>query len=228
MNKDYLWDKTGEDAEIERLETILQSLSYKETAAPLVPELLTAKVLPFEQNRSRQPARRTFRGAYAVAACLAFIAVALGVGFQVLRSETAANQDSATIIESQKTIVPTENGVSFAERETISANDAVKAPSSSIAQKPEILKAKTVEKPKQFAMPKTAQTVKNIQTTVFRKDAGRETARAAKPAVKLTAEERYAYDQLRLALSITGSKLKMVKNKAESVEEKAAEGKGER
>jgi hypothetical protein len=34
-----------------------------------------------------------------------------------------------------------------------------------------------------------------------------------KPAVKLTEEEKYAYNQLMLALSITSSKLKLVEDK---------------
>ncbi len=40
-----------------------------------------------------------------------------------------------------------------------------------------------------------------------------------KPKVKLTKEEKYAYDQLMLALSITSSKLKLVTDKIENVEE---------
>ena len=37
MNEKYLWDKTGEDFEIEKLENALKSLSYRETAAPRIP-----------------------------------------------------------------------------------------------------------------------------------------------------------------------------------------------
>ena len=43
MNEDYLWDKTGEDPEIEKLENALQVFRYKETAPPALP----AKALPF-------------------------------------------------------------------------------------------------------------------------------------------------------------------------------------
>jgi hypothetical protein len=38
----------------------------------------------------------------------------------------------------------------------------------------------------------------------------------------LTAEEKYAYDQLMLALSITGSKLKIVKDKIAGTEDQNA------
>jgi hypothetical protein len=44
----------------------------------------------------------------------------------------------------------------------------------------------------------------------------------------LTKEEKYAYDQLMLALSITSSKLKMVKDKVAGVEEKNAVRENER
>jgi len=40
-----------------------------------------------------------------------------------------------------------------------------------------------------------------------------------KPAVKLTKEEKYAYDQLMLALSITSSKLRLVSDKVSGGEE---------
>ncbi len=34
MKEDYLWDKTGENHEIERLENALKMFRYKETAPP--------------------------------------------------------------------------------------------------------------------------------------------------------------------------------------------------
>ncbi|MGE3465694.1 MAG: hypothetical protein AB7J13_02070 [Pyrinomonadaceae bacterium] len=43
-------------------------------------------------------------------------------------------------------------------------------------------------------------------------------AKRAAEAVELTAEEKYAYDQLMLALSITSSKLKMVRDKVDGRE----------
>ena len=43
-----------------------------------------------------------------------------------------------------------------------------------------------------------------------------------KPTVKLTKEEKYAYDQLMLALSVTSSKLKLVTDKIDGIEEQNA------
>ena len=37
MNNDYLWDKTGEDAEIESLENLLGGLRFQPTAPPALP-----------------------------------------------------------------------------------------------------------------------------------------------------------------------------------------------
>lgn len=37
MSENYLWDKTGEDREIEKLENALKSLRHRENAAPLIP-----------------------------------------------------------------------------------------------------------------------------------------------------------------------------------------------
>ncbi len=60
MNEDYLWDKIGSDAEVEKLEDALQSLRYRETAAPALP----AKILIIKPN----PRRNFFRLGFALAA----------------------------------------------------------------------------------------------------------------------------------------------------------------
>ena len=74
MKEDYLWDKTGENAEIEMLENALQAFRYQETAPPALP----AKVLPFKKEHSR----KFFHFAMVAAACLGFGLFALGVWVQ--------------------------------------------------------------------------------------------------------------------------------------------------
>ena len=37
MKEDYLWDKTGSDPEIEKLENALKAFRYQETAPPELP-----------------------------------------------------------------------------------------------------------------------------------------------------------------------------------------------
>ncbi len=69
MKEDYLWDKTGEDAEIERLENALQTFRCQKNVAPA----LSAKVLPFR----KKPSRKIFSFAMAAAACIVFAAFSL-------------------------------------------------------------------------------------------------------------------------------------------------------
>jgi hypothetical protein len=47
-------------------------------------------------------------------------------------------------------------------------------------------------------------------------------AKLTNPSVKLTKDEEYAYDQLMLALSITSSKLKIVKDKVDGIDQQDA------
>ncbi len=49
MKEDYLWNKTGNDPEIEKLENALKAFRYQETAPPALP----AKIIPFETKTSR-------------------------------------------------------------------------------------------------------------------------------------------------------------------------------
>src|SRR4028118_1783973 len=93
MKQDYLWDKTGADPEIENLENALAVFRYKETAPPALP----AKIIPFK----KESPRRSFRFAYAVAACTAFVMIGLGVWFQFSTNETATQESIAQTIEPQ-------------------------------------------------------------------------------------------------------------------------------
>jgi hypothetical protein len=209
MNEDYLWNKTGDDPEIERLENALRTLAYKETEPPTI-AVLPAKVLPFKQK----PAHRAFRFAYAAAACLAFVAIGLGILIPAFKSESP-NQDSAKTIEFEKPFV--------------SANESdVKNLPDADVKNPEVLIAEKPENSKRFAVSKIVKARRNTQPVVSLKETKTARVKAVKPEIRLTEEERYAYDQLRLALSITSSKLKLVKNKVESVEEKNVERSGGR
>lgn len=213
MKEDYLWDKTGGDPEIERLENALAAFGYKETAPPVLPTV-SANVLPFK----KEPARRMFPLVCAAAACLAFAAAGLGILLPAFMSETT-NRESAKTIESAKPVI------------NANESDINNLPDAA-AEKPEVSIAGKTENSKQFAKSKFVKARKNIQPNiqpvVYRKEAKSARVKIVKAEIRLTAEERYAYDQLRLALSITSSKLKLVKNKVEGVEEKSVEGSGGR
>ena len=174
MKEDYLWDKTGRDPEIEELENALAVFRYKETAPPELP----AKVLPFVK---KETPRSFMRYAFAVAACVAIVAISLGVWLQV-----SENTSDIKFVEA------------IATEETPESSDepSDKKPGEKIVK-----------------VTKTAPVVKH--KTLARKPKNHK-------APKLTKEEKYAYDQLMLALSITSSKLKIVKDKIENSDDKTA------
>lgn len=181
--EDYLWDKTGEDPEIEQLENALAVFRYKETAPPAMP----AKVLPF-RAKSETP-RSIFRFAYAAAACLAFAAVALGVWFQIAdkKTEVAANP-------SETQAPPIENKIPVDAPVKVSDKSIEAAPKQTIKRK-----------------------IVKIKKPVYQIKAARRNVETKTETAALTKEEKYAYDQLMLALSITGSKLRLVSDKIEGV-----------
>lgn len=183
MNDDYLWNKTGEDAEIERLEKALQEFRYQETAPPALP----AKVLPFK----KEPSRRIFP--LAIAASAAFVMIFLGVWFSSIKTEV-------------KTEIAEQN--EFAEEPLIKEQSA---PPDVKIETPKKSVRRNFVKPKQTAIAFHKPKTKKTETTV-----------------KLTEEERYAYNQLMTALSITSSKLKIVKDRVEGVESPKAVSQGRR
>ena len=88
---DYLWNKTGSDPEIERIEAALKSLAYR----PTVPPELPAKQLVFDA-----PRRSFFR--LRVSFATAFLAfVVIGSAWFLLRSAQPATQQAAV-----KTVPP--------------------------------------------------------------------------------------------------------------------------
>ncbi len=82
---DYLWNKTGSDPEIERIESALKSLAYRPTMPPEIP----AKQFAFTA-----PRRSFFR--FGVSFATAFLAlVVIGSAWFLLRNERPATQQFA-------------------------------------------------------------------------------------------------------------------------------------
>ena len=197
MKQDYLWDKTGADPEIENLENALAVFRYKEIAPPALP----AKIIPFK----KESPRRSFRFAYAIAACTAFLMIGLGVWFQISTSEIETQENFAQTIQPQ---IP----------ETIPDIEAVENPAP-IANNAETSPKTKIESAKRISAPKAVRKNKIIPAVVRSTEKKDKNIVAKKSDVQLTKEEQYAYDQLMLALSITSSKLKLVKDKVEGFEE---------
>jgi len=192
MKEDYLWNKTGAvDPEIERLENALCVFRYQETEPPALP----AKIIPFE----RKTPRTFFRLTFALAACAAFVFVSLGVWFQFSSGKIEVAKDSIKTTAPQ--IV-----------EDVSGENSVEKQNDLIVEKTAI--------PKQSIEPKVIKIKRIAPANVRQNRLIAQNVEAKKPIVKLTKDEKYAYDQLMLALSITTSKLRLVTDKIEGIEEK--------
>lgn len=194
MKEDYLWDKTGSDAEIEKLENTLQVFRYEESAPPIIP----AKVLQFK----KESPRRYFPLIRAIAACLALTSISLGVWILVSNSKNEIAGDG-----SQKSVFKTEivNPV-----EPASENEPPAKPE--VDDNPVFTKTLYIE-PK--SKPKSLKVNKSSSKNAKRNKTSEKT-------VRLTEEEKYAYDQLMLALSITSSKLNLVREKVDGAENQTA------
>jgi len=200
MKEDYLWDKTGAvDPEIERLENALAVFRYQATDAPALP----AKIIAFEKKTSRS----FFRFALAFAACAAFVIVSLGFWFQFSDQKIEVAKDST------ETIAPP-------IVEKVSDEAPVKNTDDSIVVK--------VETPKQSVERNVVKIKKSVPAIARQNNLTARNGENKKTAVKLTSEEKYAYDQLMLALSVTSSTFKKVKDKVEGVEEQSAVRQDER
>ncbi|HRH45839.1 MAG TPA: hypothetical protein PKY82_29625 [Pyrinomonadaceae bacterium] len=180
MENDYLWDKIGEDAEIEELEKTLQVFRYQESNAPKLP----AKIVETKPKFSLL----SLRFALSFATCIALLIGGFFVWSKLSTKQdlalTAINQNSSKTVIAPINVAPIQ-----------------------IVEKP----------PKQEFVPKPFNISyrQKVSAPVISKIKSKRIA----PKVKLTDEEQYAYDQLMLALSITGSKLKEVQDKVNGGEE---------
>ncbi len=193
MNEDYLWDKTGSDAEIEKLENALLEFRYTETPAPLI---IPEKVFTVEKTSKRGFFNLSL--AFSFASCAAFVLILLGVWFLV------SNRNAENISDLSKPITPETKIVLPNQQDKIISPEEF-TNSSEKTEKPKFIKAKNPNSENKIA-PQKAVVIK------------RKGEKPKAETLELTAEEKYAYDQLMLALSITSSKLKIVKEKVAFLE----------
>jgi hypothetical protein len=201
MNEDYLWDKTGSDTEIEKLEQALKIFRYEETAAPVI----HAKILPFVKKES---SRKSFPFLRAIAACLALASISLGVW---ILFSNAKNEIAGDTLQNSVMITETINPL-----EQISEDRVPVQPETE--DKPAFTKTLFIEK---NSKPKNLP----VSKSDFRNKKPKKKSKTenAEKIVRLTEEEKYAFEQLMLALSITSSKLKIVKEKVDSAEIQTAD-----
>ena len=202
MKEDYLWDKTGQDPEIERLENALMAFRYQETAPPALP----AKIIPFEKKNRWS----FFRLSFASAAFAALMFVCLGVWFQFSNRKIEVAKDLSQTLKTETAKVSTET-IALPIDKKVSNEIPLKKSGDVIVEK--------VEAPNQSVKRNFVKARGILPTNVRPNNLIARNVVAKKPEVKLTKEEKYAYDQLMLALSITSSKLKLVSDKVSGGEE---------
>jgi len=187
MENDYLWNKNGEDKEVERLEQQLQIFQYRE----LKPPVLTSKVEVTKPIFSFYSLRFAFG--------FSVLFVLLLAGGSLLMTKDSQNEARLKTID-----LPPE------------INTSINSAPVKIESEPElvILQNSPESKPKLQFIKTDLRVKKDFPTHKNKKKL---------PKIRLTTEEKYAYDQLMLALSITGSKLKEVRSKVNGGEEIASE-----
>jgi hypothetical protein len=202
MKEDYLWDKMGEDPEIERLENALRVFRYQETAPPALP----AKIIPFEKKN-----RWSFlHFSFASAALAALMIVCLGVWLQISPKKTEIAKDSP---ETQRMEIAEGTTETIAPQPDRQVSDDIPL------KKSKDFVVRKVEMHHQPVKRNVVKIRKSLPITARQSNLIARNVKVKKPAVILTKEEKYAYDQLMLALSITGSKLKLVSDKVSGGEE---------
>ncbi|MEK7725085.1 MAG: hypothetical protein AAB336_12090, partial [Acidobacteriota bacterium] len=182
------------DKEIERMENALKGFRFQPTAPPILP----VNILQSEEKPKFGFFANYFKFAMAGFACLAILLAGFGIFLRVSNNEI---EDVADLSKPIVTPIKLGNPV---EPKVI--DPIIKPPA--IGQNI----VKKINQPNPVSVPRTTK-------LVFRK-----TEPKVKPMkeIKLTTEEKFAYEQLMLALSITGKQLKEVKDKANSVEDSTA------
>ena len=190
MSDQYLFEKQGSDAEIERLESLLAAYRIE----PIAPQLNEP-----ERSVSKPGIFAWFRMGYAVA--FAAVVVVLGTAVVTVRYFDRAEREVVAISPAE----PPEADRSFVAPSVIdraAVDDKI----------PNNERPTTVKKAKQI-LPAAARRERGV---IGSNTVARETPR-------LTKEEKYAYDQLMVALWITGSKLKVVQDTINRVDDTKAE-----
>jgi hypothetical protein len=180
MKEDYLWNKTGSDANVEEIENALQVFRFKADEPPELPStVVTVK---------ERPRFSFFRLGFALAFAVVFV---VAISLFWLRTPNKSAIEHIATDNSPQHILPQIDP-------TTSATPIIEPP-----------------------MPKRALYTKRPSIARPVKASVRKTYNKA-DTLNLTAEEKHAYDQLMLALSITSNELKFVKDKIYGREEREA------
>jgi len=184
MNDEYLWQKTGSDPEIEKLEQKLGVLRYRE--APLSH--------PAVEMAVETPGVPRWRISLAFAFAASLIAAML-VAIVFLRTANK-NESDTVFVASPELEIPS----SPPPAATTDEKKVTPAPAQKVIP--------------QFARSKPGMVIR----TQPRPDRRANSKYPSPTTVALTEEEKYAYRQLMIALSVSSSKLKIVKDSINGTE----------
>lgn len=200
MKNDYLWDKKGSDTEVENLENTLTAFRSKN----LVPPSLPAKISVAEQKIA-SPFFALFKLKFAFAS----LACALIFFALVFRQWGNVKTPLFNDLAKQETISQT---VDSAIEKEVFVEPIVPVTKVKTGAEKYPRTQKNITKIRHLAAPIPRPTKKFPNRKVKEKPLSE----------TLTAEEKFAYNQLMLALSITSEKLKIVKDKVDGIEQKTA------
>jgi len=174
MNNDYLWNKSGNDPEIERLEELLTEFRYSGDSS-------ASNVIEFPRKATRDYKPWVF----SIAASLAIAASALGLWSLVSAGSDAVPENAAQVQPGPaKADVPV---FTQPELDTGTTDTAVR-PQAALSAR-----------------------LQRASVRIKPRSVGKQRPEKADVAPALTKEERFAYNQLMLALSITSSNLQTVR-----------------
>ena len=185
MNDEYLWQKTGDDPEIEKLEQKLAVFRYRE--APFR--------IPAVEKAVEIPTVPRWRISLAFAFAVSLIAAML---IAIVFMRTSDRNDSDTVFV---------------------ASPELEIPSSSPPPAATTDEKKVTPAPAQKVVPQFAHSKPGIVIRTQPRPDRRTKSKGPSPTtVALTEEEKYAYRQLMIALSVSSSKLKIVKDSINGTE----------
>ncbi len=199
MKNDYLWNKTGNDSEIEKLETALKQFQFQDSALPEI----SSNVVQFKNTKTfKFPIFR------AIAAGFIFAFGLIVFWFIYAGSEQEIVQTFKPDESAKEINLKVENSVENVRKveKDIYKNSGEIKPEKHFIN----LKAKSKNQNR------------NAQKLIYKNEVRKTESKNKTQFVKLSVEEKEAYDNLMLALSITSSKLKIVRDKVQNTDEKTA------
>ena len=184
MKQDYLWDRSGTDADVERLEELLSVFRHNEEA----PAKSNVVEFPVHQINGRKT------WLFAIAASLAIGAFAIGAW------RISSDADQASTVAKTTSVVEVPSVVNISPANVVQEVDNTGSAIDAAIYTPRPSKARASVQRASFAV-----------RSKHRKPAGNPS---------FTKAEVQAYNQLMLALTITGSKLQIVKDSVNGFDEK--------